>query len=210
MTFQKDKFEKLVEYGVLEKSTSSGDYVHVHAQEHSEDFLDAMEKMNSSGNVVWIVGYPKTGSHFVQGILKNMGCKLSTDVKDEKGGIYIEWNPLENQRFGTKAIKLLENAAKTHEASDVPLIMPHSHLPLSSFPAKIDGNKVIFVDRDPRATASSAFHFFCEKKDDEDTVYIEPYVKTMEVNEDINKFTELFFTGNFYYGFELFFFLNII
>jgi len=210
MTFQKDKFEKLVEYGVLEKSTSSGDYVHVHAQEHSEDFLDAMEKMNSSGNVVWIVGYPKTGSHFVQGILKNMGCKLSTDVKDEKGGIYIEWNPLENQRFGTKAIKLLENAAKTHEASDVPLIMPHSHLPLSSFPAKIDGNKVIFVDRDPRATAASAFHFFCEKKDDEDTVYIEPYVKTMEVNEDINKFTELFFTGNFYYGFELFFFLNII
>ena len=84
--------------------------------------------------------------------------------------------------------------------SEVPLVMPHSHLPLSSFPQNLNGNKVIFVDRDPRATAASAFHFFCEKKDDEDTVFIEPFVKTMEINEDINKFTELFFTGNFYYG----------
>ena len=45
----------------------------------------------------------------------------------------------------------------------------------------------------------SAYHFFCEKKDDKDTVIVQPYVDLFEV-EDVNHFAELFFTGNFYYG----------
>jgi len=78
-------------------------------------------------------------------------------------------------------------------------VLPHTHLPLKSFPKSIPKNKVIFVDRDPRAVACSAYHFFCELKDSEDTVFVGPYVDLFNV-KDINQFADLFLSGNFFYG----------
>lgn len=46
---------------------------------------------------------------------------------------------------------------------------------------------------------ASAYHFFCEKKDNKDTVYVGPYVDLFNVT-NVNQFAELFLTGNFYYG----------
>merc|ERR1719220_285148 len=190
----KKYFEKLVEVGVLEKSVD-GKFVHVHHEWNKEGSLEKMKNLKVGPNCVWIVGYPKTGSHFVQTILQNIGCKLCIGMKEND--IYIEPNPLENQDHGTKAFDLLEK--KTKKSFKKPYVLPHTHLPLDAFPKNIPGNKVIFVDRDPRAVIASAYHFFCEKADNKDTVYVEPYVKLFDV-KDINHFAELFLSGNFFYG----------
>ena len=61
----KKYFEKLVEVGVLEKSVD-GKFVHVHHEWNKEGSLEKMKNLKVGPNCVWIVGYPKTGSHFVQ------------------------------------------------------------------------------------------------------------------------------------------------
>ena len=111
--------------------------------------LDRIENLNAGKHCVWITGYPLTGTHVVQEILRNMDCNMTVDVKQ------IDPNPLENQGNGTEALTVLETV--TAKAKEEPYAMPQTHVPLKSFPNNIGKNKVIFVDRDPRAVAGSVY-----------------------------------------------------
>ena len=118
-------FERLVELGVVEKS-KHGEYVHTHIEQNGNDSLTRIEQLDLGDNCIWVVGYPKTGSHFVQKILENLGCNLCIGMEGD--GVHIAHNPLENQDYGVKAFELLEK--KTKIPSDKPYVLPHTHLPL--------------------------------------------------------------------------------
>jgi len=73
-------FEKLVDLGVLRKS-KHGEFVHVHHEQHGENSLERIQNLQVGPDCVWVVGYPKTGSHFVQTILQNLGCEICAGMK---------------------------------------------------------------------------------------------------------------------------------
>ena len=84
---QKEKFDQLVELGVVTKSRH-GEYVHTHIEENDVDTLERLENLDVGENCVWVVGYPKTGSHFVQTILINLGLTQCIGMKEN--GIHID------------------------------------------------------------------------------------------------------------------------
>lgn len=180
-------FGILAEKGIVTKSRH-GEWVHTCCENNAEGMLEKIEKLKAGKHCVWIVGYPLTGTHVVQEILRNMDCNMTVDVKN------IDPNPIENQGTGTAAIAVLETV--TAKAKEEPYAMPQTHVPLKSFPKDIGKNKVIFVDRDPRAVAVANYHFFC-KKDSE--VFIPPFVNLFNIS-DVNKFAEVFFEGSHIYG----------
>ena len=58
-------FKKLVELGVLEQA-ENGKFVHVHHEWNKKGSLERIKNLKLGPHCVWVVGYPKTGSHFVQ------------------------------------------------------------------------------------------------------------------------------------------------
>ena len=108
-------YSKIAESGLLKKLKNGG-YGHIQSEE-------SILNMNVGGNSVYVVGYSKTGTTFIEKILKKMGCNMAAGKKHKD--VEVTVNPLECQ--DADAIALIEKEAKK---SSKPFVVPRAHIPL--------------------------------------------------------------------------------
>jgi len=148
--------------------------------------VELLKNEEWGGNTALIVGYPKTGSHFLLSILHNLGFKRMYGQKD-KNGNEVNSEPLEFQ--SKEAIHLMAQIAKENPSEKY--VINHSH----AFPMHLPAEKVpiIFISRDPRAVATSAYHFFggLDK--------YKPFFDCYNI-KNIDDFAKIMFQGKHSYG----------
>lgn len=142
------EFEELVAEGKLWRDDSG----HLQFNEASPEKYNNVRNFAADSNAVMIVGYPKTGSHLMMAITDQLGVKRAEDY--EKGEKKIRVIPYEFQST-TEIVSLLSDIVKS---TDEPVGLLHCHVWPEHFPTDFKG-KILFVERDPRAVAVSAFHF---------------------------------------------------
>jgi len=151
----------------------------------TDENLEKLTNFKAGENCVMIAGYPKSGSHFLLQILNELGyARLygETDGLDTVNPL-----PFEFQKLG--ALKTMEKIV--NENSEKKFVLNHTHAYPQFLPAK--KVKTIFITRDPRAVAVSAWHFFAS---------MEKYRPEIECHKikDIDDFAQKVFEGKFSYG----------
>lgn len=111
-----------------------------------------LDNFKSADNGVMILGFPKSGSHLMFAIIDELGVERIANFKEGEEaipGIPLEFMPT-SEKFDIIEEKL--------HGTDKLMAINHCHLPASHFQKHWKG-KILYVTRDPRAVACSAFAF---------------------------------------------------
>jgi len=147
-----------------------------------------IRNFGSTENTVLVLGYPKAGSHLTLSILDELGVDRIEDLK--AGDEQITSAPFEYQLgMNPKAYEIMER--RLNATSDL-LILPHCHLAPNYFPTNFRG-KIIFIERDSRSIAVSAYHFFSKLS------WLKPMMEKYQAN-DVNRFSQLMFQNKLWIG----------
>jgi len=156
--------------------------------EESPETANMIRNFRSTDNTVMVLGYAKAGSHLTLSILDQLG--VNRIEKLVAGDELISSIPFEYQlQSNQKAYEIMERRLK---ATSELLILPHCHLAPNYFPTNFRG-KIIFVERDARAVAVSAYHMFTKLSS------LKPVMDKYQAN-DVNIFAQLMFQNKLWVG----------
>ncbi|XP_006823353.1 sulfotransferase 1C2-like [Saccoglossus kowalevskii] len=145
--------------------------------------MDKIENFTTRSDDVFIVGFPKSGTTWLQIALSKMYNNWGTCKRSKKGRVPLLDSP---------SLPGVEGFDKCLKAASPRLIK--SHLPFDYFPkhAKSDDKekrcKVIYVTRNPKDSCVSLFHMICG------------YQVLQSDDRAWNKFTRDFIDGEVVYG----------